>query len=171
MAQTRDSFDQCAYALKKQQSEASGFYRLFNDSNNNCKKCFSNNGPRNNRLGLSSEFDTVSEPNRVEVESLLSNRGYPLTRCMNERTLFEKNTKLNGLVRTKGVNDCEQFLDMDNSRLDNPASNLRGIWIDRWEWPMINPYEFVFWDRIGKNSPRDTRDNFRRNHYANVNLN
>ena len=172
MSFTRIQYDNCAYAEKINNSQKPMYYKLYNGQAEQCEPCVSSDGPRNNRVYNNSEITTSKKENQLDrsnmtdVESLLSNRGYPNSRCMTNRTLTEKDTKLKQIPTNSNPVECNNFLRPDDTRISNPNDNIRGIYIDRWETPIINPSEWVYeWEhskgniQIGRNTKLAVKDN------------
>jgi hypothetical protein len=136
------------------------YYSLYPGQVDNCKSCHSSTGFRANRLGLTGELQTVVRPQLVQAESLLSNRSYPNARCINGYTLQEKNEQLNKLKLELPQLDCNKALTSADTRLTNPPLFYKGAEIDRFEWPIINPSEFIFWAREGSNTRLELKDKF-----------
>lgn len=152
MAQTRIPYDICAYEEKLKQSQIPMYYHLYVGQKDNCNQCVSLTGARNNRVPFTSEIPVADGRYPVEVESVLSNRGYPLGRCISGYTLVDKEKKLDNMLVKNPVltpKNCSKKLTPEDTRLDVPKDNFREINIDRFEWPIINPYEFTFWAREG----------------------
>jgi len=161
MAQTRIPYDICAYEEKLKQSQEPMYYHLYIGQRDNCNPCVSSTGARNNRVPFSSEIPTAEGGYPVEVESVLSNRGYPLGRCISGYTLVDKEKKLDTILSKNPLlipKNCSKKLTPEDTRLDLPPSNFREINIDRFEWPIINPYEFTFWAREGAWTRNDIKD-------------
>ena len=164
MAQTRIPYDICAYEEKLKQSQLPMYYHLYDGQKNNCNQCVSNTGSRNNRVPFTSEIPVEDGNYPVDVESVLSNRGYPLGRCISGFSLVDKEKKLDSMLSKNPVlipNECSKKLTPEDSRLDVPASNFKGINIDRFEWPIINPYDFVFWAREGAWTRNEVKDAYK----------
>ena len=148
MAQTRTEYDECNYRLKLKQSEAPAKYQLYRGQVENCKSCMTNNGTWNNRPRLSGEISGAEKANLVDVESLLTNRTYSLSRCPNDRTLYDKQAHLQKLVSQTSVPQCDPVMDRQYSRLTHPIEQYKELHAVRWEYPLINPVEFVWtWNK------------------------
>ena len=83
----------------------------------------------------------------IDVDSELMNLTRPATNCPSRKYIPDGNQcneshKLqeakNNLVHGK---DC--FFDVEDTRLSNPACNLRGTGWNRWEWLCLNPQDRV----------------------------
>ncbi|AYV79391.1 MAG: hypothetical protein Faunusvirus12_4 [Faunusvirus sp.] len=174
MSFTRVHYDSCAYDEILKQTQEPGRYKLYSGQVGNCQPCAAPNGPRNNRLYNSSETQTVKRDDNVEytplveVESLLSNRSYPNSRCMAPNTLKEKDAKLSAFAKGPKPDICNIELQSEDTRLTHPLDNYRGIRPDRFEWPIIDPVEFIYWlkddssRRDGTNTRLDVKDSFKK---------
>lgn len=106
--------------------------------------CFSN-GPRNNRKLNSSELD-VNYTNAIDIESSLKGLDVPLSRCFDKNTLFDKEKRLKQVydnLPKKQVKQCNTFLDDNYTRL-NPQNNINELSYNRYDFPIIDPREYVF---------------------------
>lgn len=103
---------------------------------------------------------------RTEIESQLYNLDIPDSRCITMNTLEEKNQRINDHIKKLNVdvkyNECnlkhdetysllndnqEQKLDNNNynyTRLNHPVNNLRSVFINRFNFPIIDPQEFIY---------------------------
>jgi hypothetical protein len=174
MSFSRIQYDNCAYAEKINNSQKPMYYKLFKGQAENCESCVSSDGPRNTRTYNNSEIRTVKRNtqldmgNMTDIDSLLSNRGYPHARCMTNRTLEEKDKKLKDFDLNPVVTECSKTLRPDDTRLSNPNDNLRGIFINRWENPIIDPSAWVYmWEpekgniQIGRNTKLAVKDTYK----------
>jgi hypothetical protein len=174
MSFTRIQYDNCAYTEKIKNSQKPMYYQLYTGQAEQCEPCISTNGPRNNRTYNNGEIRTVKRNKQLEmgnmtdVDSLLSNRGYPHVRCMTDRTMEEKQKKYKQFELNPVVNECSKIANSEDTRLSDPNDNLRGIYIDRWEYPIINPSEWVYvWEhnkgniQIGRNTKLAVKDTYK----------
>ena len=130
----------------------------------NCDACLSTLGPRagHNGHGVSTLLDSdpknniTPSQNLVDLESVLSNRNVPTSRC--------KTAKVNPIDVTKfGLKDsksCNKYLDPVASRLTFPASNYRSIAIDRFVDLPKPAQEPIFWN-FATNTRLEAKDNFK----------
>ena len=113
--------------------------------------CISRNGPRNTRLMNSSEL-SVSYNNAIDVESSLFGLDVPLSRCMTQRTLIERDQKLNNLYNSmnnvKEAEFCSNFLELNHTRLDEPL-HIAEIPYPTLGYPIIDPRSFVYYGSDG----------------------
>lgn len=143
---SRSRYDECNNKETVNISAGPGVW-----TNNTIQKspdaCFSMNGPRNSRLMNSSELN-VQYNNAIDVESSLYGLDIPLSRCMTQRTLVERDQKLNNLYNNmkdkKEPEICSNFLDLNYTRFDEPlhASELP---YPAFGYPIIDPREWVYY--------------------------
>tara|TARA_Y100000589_G_scaffold257521_1_gene246723 strand:+ start:340 stop:888 length:549 start_codon:yes stop_codon:yes gene_type:complete len=121
-----------------------GNYRL-SCTQINDNACHSLNGPRNDRPRNSSEVtqaDSLGE--RVDLETSLTCRDEPNSRCVKNRTLDEKKKKLNNkMIDSK---ECDNNLLPEYSRLEHPIDNFRGLSTFELQvgYPLTDPKSNVF---------------------------
>ena len=139
-------YDNCYIKADTKQSVDPGNYRLYSGQAEHNKACSAPLGPRNNRPHTSSEVNTVGGlGNRTDVESALSNRDTPTSRCIDPRTLEAKNKKLKKLSLLNNNVLCDKFLQPDDTRLSLPLEKFRGLTTDLYfDYPLIDPKEWVF---------------------------
>lgn len=143
---SRLSYDKCFLDQETNQSTKPGDYKLYYGQTNNDNSCSTTIGPRNNRNGISSEIkqsETLAA--RTDLESSLSLRDQKASKCMDGRTLEEKNKKLTGDL--KGLSVCSNFLNPINSRLDTPMEEYKGLSTLKLQvdFPIVDPVERVFY--------------------------
>lgn len=142
----RLNYDNCFQNDIVKQSTGPGNYKLFTGQTDNKSACHSLNGSRNDRTRNSSELDKgATMGDRADIESTLTNRDEPASRCLKKRTLSEKNKKLQRELQ-KGIL-CDNFLNYTHTRLENPIDDYRGLSTIslQVEYPLINPEENVFY--------------------------
>ena len=119
-------------------------YTPFAESN---EKCNALNGPRANKTRGTGELGNTDILYRTDIESQLQNLDVPDSRCITLRTMREKNERLAKLAKSKTIkhSNCGTEQDLQYSRLDIPVNNYRSIYINRFEFPIIDPKEFVYY--------------------------
>lgn len=173
---SRTKYDNDYFNEFVNQQTNEGNYRINNIYGENNNRCYSLFGPRQNNNNANSEISSYNVSDRREIESYLKNLDMPTSRAMNYRTLNDKNDKLYNLLKTKQlnvVNECNDFLDLNNTRLDNDILELKSVNIDRYEYPIIQPSNYVFNgipnteqvnnDRNGVNSRLRAKDSYKLN--------
>jgi|APSaa5957512622_1039677.scaffolds.fasta_scaffold14897_2 hypothetical protein len=151
MASTRIPYDECAFKEEVTQSVIPGLYHLYDGQYENKDKCIFYAGPRNTRTYNSSEVSQVDRNNLVDVDSILSGRNVPLTRCMEGRKMEDLNKQCDGL-KIQNPLLCSDFLLPTETRYSHPAERYKAmpcVGCFPLEYPMIDPKEFVFWGHNG----------------------
>lgn len=152
-------YDECAYQDRTQERTDPLLYRLNPHQMHNCDQCLSTLGPRSGFMGQGVST-TIGHPVATaqyltDVESILSNRNVPKSKC--------KNGELNPVDVTKfGVKHlrtCTGFLDPMSSHLTYPPFNIREAPIDRFYDLPQNPQEPIFYD-FAVNTKLESKDNF-----------
>ncbi len=168
-------YDECYINEDTKQSIMPGEYKLYYGQNVHDKSCHSLNGPRCNRKNNTSENSTSKLEERTEIESLLSNRDMPASKCINNRTLADKKK---AIARNLTYNvDCDNSLNPDYSRLSQPLDNFRGLSTINLQvdYPIVPPQEYVFYghnitslknqamnSRFGSNTRLESKDDYRK---------
>lgn len=114
----------------------------------NNEKCNALNGPRANKTRATGELGINNDIlYRTDIESLLQNLDVPDSRCITLKTMREKNERLAKIANSKQIShtDCKKDQDTIYSRLDIPVNNYRSVYINRFEYPIIDPKEFVYY--------------------------
>lgn len=142
---SRLNYDNCFQDEIVKQSTGPGNYKLYNGQTDNDNACHSLNGSRNNRVKNSSELDKgATMADRAEIESVLSNRDLPASRCKENRTMPEKNERLDRELQKSVL--CDNFLNYTHTRLENPIDDYRGLSTIslQVDYPLTNPIDYVF---------------------------
>lgn len=151
-------YDQCAYSDYTKRSTDPLNYRLNPEQIYNCKQCVSVFGPRGASFGNSTSVGNVVAPKQqlVDIDSILSNRNVPLSRCPDAGVNDINPTKF----RLQHANVCNDFLDPVPTHLTDPPQNYRGMAIDRFTCLPKDPQANIFWDHA-INSSLASKDNTR----------
>jgi hypothetical protein len=91
----------------------------------------------------------------VDVDSILSNRNVPASKCGR----FELNDINVTNFKLHHLPVCGHFLDRIDSRLTHPSKNYRGMSIDRFYDLQKNPQLPIFWN-FAANTRLEAKDNF-----------
>lgn len=171
----RLTYDECYINEETKQSIMPGEYKLYYGQNVNEKSCHSLNGPRSNRTGNSSENASNNLEERTEIESLLSNRDLPASKCTGNRTMEDKRKAI--ARRLNQSVECNNSLHPDYSRLSQPMDNFRGLSTINLQmnFPIIPPQENVFYghnittlenqgmnSRFGNSTRLESKDDYRK---------
>jgi len=158
---SRLGYDVCAYPDRLNESVGPMLYKLNPDQMYNCNECISYFGPRSSyngfgvgTLGTGDPYATAQ--NQVDVESILSNRNLPLSRC--------KTGEINPInvtrFRLNHPRTCNNFLDPIASHLTNPPATYREMAIDRFYDLPTQPQANIFYN-FAVNTQLEAKDNYR----------
>ncbi len=131
-------YDTCSYKQVLSESVGPGEYQL-NMPFVACDDCFS----KDPQLILQRSGVSVAKNiPMVDVDSELMNINRKLTNCSSDEFIpkFDENGEIDNSVENIHFQDCGIPL-IENTRLSNPASTLRGTGWNRWEWLCENPQE------------------------------
>lgn len=155
-------YDNCSYRDRINASTSPLANRLDVNQIWNCNSCLSTLGPRSsigNGFGVSVPagvgFGPAMAQKLVDVDSILSNRNVPASRC-SDRFVNPINVTKFPLEHAPICND---YLNPLASKLTDPAYNYKGIAIDRFYNLPKNPQANIYWD-MAINSKLESRDNY-----------
>jgi len=166
----RLTYDQCYINEETKRSTMIGDYNLYYGQSQHDNSCISLDGPRNNRNNNSSENSKNTLGERAEIESHLSNRDEPETKCCRNRSLDDKRKRISRNLQYN--TQCNEYLNPQHSRLNQPIDNFRGLSTINLQvdYPIIDPQENVFYghnnnmnDRFGSNTRLEAKDTYRKN--------
>jgi hypothetical protein len=122
-------------------------YRVSEQYAENDVKCQTLNGPRANKSRATGELGNTNIGFRTDIESQLYNLDVPDSRCITLNTMNEKNERLARVSKALKVNysDCKTNQDFEYSRLNIPVNNFRSVYINRFEYPIVDPREYVYY--------------------------
>lgn len=152
-------YDECAYQDRLQERTNPLLYRLNANQIHNCDQCLSTLGPRSSYMGQGVST-TVGHPTATaqyltDVESILTNRNLPKSKC--------KNGEMNPIDVTKfglkHLPTCNGYLDPMATHLSYPPFNIREMPTDRFYNLPQNPQEPIFYD-FAANTKLESKDNF-----------
>lgn len=163
MAFSRTNYDSSSYKVKLREVQAPFYYTIFQNRNTSCNPCHSTLGTRANRINTSGELTQAPIPLRADIESLLTNRNIPHNKSEDGMNLLHNKTKLlNQFNLEPYPGQCNDFLNDRHTRLNNNILDLRSVNIDRFEYPIISPLEWVSPVDLlsGTITRNDLKDNF-----------
>ena len=139
MSFNRLNYDTCAYRQNLYQSVGPGEYRLTEPPNTD-EPCFAQSPQiRMQRQGVS------IDPNRplIDVDSELMNLTRDASNCPSKKYIPDGSQcgKVNKEENLQHGKDC--FFTVEDTRISNPACNLRGTGWNRWEWMCLDPQDRV----------------------------
>jgi hypothetical protein len=151
-------YDKCYYPDHLSESTNVGNYRLQEYSTYNSNSCLSTLGPRSSLGGAGvSTIETMGpamSQRLVDVESELSNRNLPQSRCRTGRVNnYDVNKKQNNL----GV--CNKALVPEYSHLTSTPKNFRDVQINRFYNLSRDPQAPIFYD-FAVNTTLEAKDNY-----------
>lgn len=158
---TRLAYDECAYSDKLSESVGPLEYRMNSNRIYNCEACLSTLGPRSGFMGhgvslpVQNDVAVSQAPDVVNIESILTNRNVPTSRCRRNAVNPIDVTK----IRVQNPRICNDFLNPLSSRLSYPPSNYRDTGINRFYDLNKNPQANIFWN-FAVNSTLEARDNY-----------
>tara|TARA_B100000795_G_C22799753_1_gene441221 strand:- start:2839 stop:3474 length:636 start_codon:yes stop_codon:yes gene_type:complete len=143
MSFNRLNYDTCSYQHSLAESVGPGEYML-TEPPNVTKSCF----PQSPQIRLQRQGVSVSQNMPlIDVDSELMNLTRPATNCPSRKYVPNGNqcNENNRIEEAKNNlehgEDC--FFPVEDTRLSNPACNLRGTGWNRWEWLCLDPQERV----------------------------
>ncbi len=156
---SRSSYDKCAYPENIADSTAP-FTRIMDTTSiYNCNGCLTTFGPRSslNGVGVSTASGHVAAQAQanVDIDSVLSNRNMPISRCRKGKLNPVNVTKL----KSKHMPICNDYLDSQHTKMSDPAMFYRGAAINRFHDLHFDPQENIFWN-FATNTRLDAKDNF-----------
>jgi hypothetical protein len=158
MSFCRIKYDNDAYDLRIGRATGPGDYRLFSGTNENCKTCFSYNGPRNTKsdVSIASHNSNNQWPAMTDVESLLTNRVNKLI----DYNSYGKNDAYK-LLQTTDKNICSDVLVTEDTRFTNPIEAYRCMDLTSYHYSpflYVNNQCEIQDDRIGSSSRLKVKD-------------
>lgn len=143
---SRILYDKCATIEDTKRITGVGQW-IHNTPQEHKSACFSNNGPRDGRKMASANLD-VNYRDAIDIENSLFGLDMPNTRCIDQRTLIERDNKLNKIYndakkRVRGQKCTPNVLELKNTRLDLYAETTEKPF-DRYDYPIIDPRNWVF---------------------------
>lgn len=158
---SRLPYDECAYDDKLYESVGPLKYQLNPDKIYNCDACLSTLGPRSGFMGFGVSTPVKNQPalsqngQMVDIESILSNRNVPASKC--------RKNELNPINVTKfpvkHPRVCNSFINPLSSRLSYPPATYRDAGINRFYNLNKNPQANIYWD-TATNTSLELKDNY-----------
>jgi hypothetical protein len=125
------------------------------DFANNCKKCYTDHGPRGQDMNVS----VITNQNLIDVDSLLTNRSKIASDCKDGLVTdikFDQYKKYH-------LPNCNKFMDRHDTRLTHPIHNYRGMTIDWFFEPRVGNRDEqcnIFWN-FEENTRLTAKDSYR----------
>lgn len=153
-------YDKCFYPDNLSESVAPGDYRLQQYSTYNDGSCLAPFGVkfdlRGNSVSTLGQVGPAMSQRLVDVESNLSNRGLPQSRCRTGRVNLTDPNKQQFNHRE----NCNSLLSPEYSHHTSSPKNLKGAQINRFYNLLKNPQEPIFYD-FAENTTLEAKDNYR----------
>lgn len=151
-------YDECATQDRLQERTDPLLYRMNTNSIHNCKQCLSTLGPRSGLMGQGVSTNighpVATAQYLTDVESILSNRNVPTSKC--------KNGEMNPINVTqfglKHLATCSGYLDPMATHLTYPPFNIKEMPINRFHDLPQNPQEPIFYN-FATNTKLEAKDN------------
>ena len=140
MSFNRLNYDSCSYKQEISESVGPGEYQL-GTPNISCVDCFAVDP----QLIMQRSGNSVSKDMpMIDVDSELLNLNRKLTNCSQKEFIpkFDKDGNIDNSIEQVHFENCN-IPTRENTRLSNPACNLRGTGINRFEWLCNDPQERV----------------------------
>jgi len=157
---SRLPYDTCFYPDNLTESVSPGDYRLAQYSTYNCDSCMApfgvNFGVRGNDVSTSESLGPAMSQRLVDVESNLSNRGLPQSRCRNGRVNLTDPAR----AKVNNRSDCNSKLSPEYSHHTSSPKNFRAAQINRFYNLKKNPQEPIFCD-FAVNTTLEAKDNYK----------
>ena len=136
MSFNRLDYDTCSYEQTLRESTGPGQYQLLTPAAT-CDPCY----PDDPKYMLQRQGVKVSgERNYIDTSSDLLNITRPGSKCPSNKFLPDESS--DGTSCSNKINpnykECS-MPEVEDTRLTNPASNLRGTGWNRWEWLCLDP--------------------------------
>ncbi len=156
---SRTRYDNCAYPDDLSTSTGTYEYTMNPDRIHNCNGCLTSFGPKSGLNGagvsnLSGDVIAAAQDN-VDIDTIMSNRNVPLSKC--------KRGKVNPVnlnkIKTTNVPICNDYLDMQHTKMSDPAMFYRGAPLNRFYDLNKDPQANIFYD-FAVNTRLEAKDNF-----------
>ena len=150
-------YDGCYYGDSVLESTSPGTYRLEPYFNYNPKACLQTIGPIGFGVNTTVENGPALSQQMVDVESILSNRNVPLSRCRKAQVNDIDVTKM----KSNSYSDCSNVraLAPESTKLFYPAYNYKEAQLNRFFNLPKDPQENIFYD-FAVNTVLEAKDNF-----------
>jgi hypothetical protein len=152
-------YDSCFYPDRVSETVSPGEYRLQEYSTYNQDSCFAPFGVRSsfNGAGVSTvaQMGPAMAQRLVDVDSNLSNRHLPQSRCREGRVNLTDVSKLKNSDRP----NCNSKLAPEYSHITSTPKNFRDVQINRFYNLKKNPQDPIFYD-FAINTTLEAKDNY-----------
>ena len=146
---TRRNYDDCFQRDIIKTTTKPGHIVLEPSVNTSNKTCYSLNSPHPTRSRNNSDMGLMNYQNLVNLENYLLNLDIPDSKCLKINTLQEKDKRLKAEAKKYNANfkltDCSNDISTKYSRLNSNINMVKELPYNRYEFPIIDPYEFVYY--------------------------
>ena len=155
---SRTKYDTCYYPENVYDSTSPFSYIVDSSPNHNLAGCITEFGPRPSRMGpvnsLSGHVVAAAQAN-IDVDSVMSNRNVPLSRCKRGKVNPIDITK----IKTNSVPVCSDKLDWEHTKMTHPSMFYRGAAINRFYDLNKDPQANIYYD-WSVNTVLEMKDNY-----------
>ncbi len=143
---SRKIYDDCYQSNRLNQGVAPGLYKVNSTQLNNAS-CIAANGMSNSRGIWYGPNEVANITALSDIESHLKNLDLPDSRCVEGRTVAEKNAYANYLSKNIKPNGtmCSRNLEPTNTRLEGSVLDVKMAPQTRFDYPIRDPRSFVFY--------------------------
>ena len=138
MSSTNLSYDNCTYKQDLKESVGPGDY-MINTPTSDCKQCISDNP----YIRTTNMFPMSLGDDWIDANSELSGRTRTASSCPSKKYLPVEQYNNFKPMNVKKDEQCNDFLFTEDTRSSNPACNLRGRGINRWEYLCEDPQKYA----------------------------
>jgi hypothetical protein len=145
----RKIYDQCVQNNRINAETAPGSYKL-EPSQLQYGNCILTNNSTNAKSIWYGGSEKGHTSHLSDIESHLKNLDIPDSKCLEGRTMIEKNLYAKSLIANyKSISEtCNKQLDPQFSRLELPVTSYKSKTQTRFGFPIINPSEFVYYGTV-----------------------
>jgi hypothetical protein len=156
---SRPRYDKCAYPEDLYESTSPYEYTMNPDRIHNCRGNLTIFGPRSGYMGAGVSTPTgdviAASQQNVDIDSVLSNRNVPLSRCRRAQVNPIDVTK----IRTRNLPIGNDYLDGQHTKMTDAAMFYRGCPINRFYDLNKDPQANIYYD-WAVNTRLEAKDNF-----------
>ena len=154
---SRKIYDDCYQNNRLNQGTAPGSYKVNTNQIQN-KSCLAINGMNNSHGIWYTPEEQINIESLLDIESHLKNLDLPDSRCLEGRTMIEKNVYANFLSKNIKSNQtiCSKSLEIGNTRLEGCVSDVKMMNQSRFDFPIQDPRSNVYFgfggsEQVGSN--------------------
>jgi len=142
---SRKIYDDCYQSNRLNQGTAPGLYKVDSAQVNNAS-CVAANGMNNLRSIWYGPNEVQNITALSDIESHLKNLDLPDSRCLEGKTVSEKNAYANYLSKNMKTNKtlCSRNLEPSNTRLEGSVLDVKMAPQTRFDYPIRDPRSFVY---------------------------